>query len=214
MLCSPIFTVSQIYSFMAGVLSARLALSVRILVAGDLQPLPQTYPPRSSNFYLRNKMQTQRGVPCVVSNTDDAQRTVWNAWDHTEVLCADTGPRGYPLFSWKYFTWVMVHGENRGVEGRAGVKGIWTGTRHISTSSALTSAFSSLCQSRLPGGSGGAGNAGGRQWESATPLWVQPTRALNTGLHGWMISALNNHTALSQHLITRTKQSVIMDMAE
>lgn len=99
MVCSPIFIVRQIYSFTVGVLSARLALSVCILVAGDLQPLPQAYPPRSSNFYFRNKMQTQRGVPCVVSNTDDARSTVQNAWDHTEVLCADTGPAGYPLLS-------------------------------------------------------------------------------------------------------------------
>ena len=103
MVCSPVFIVSQIYSFMVGVLSAWLALSVCILVAGDLQSLPQTYPPRSSMFYLRNKMQTQRRVPCVVSNTDDAQRTVQNAWGRTEVLCADPRPAGYPLFHWKYF---------------------------------------------------------------------------------------------------------------
>lgn len=89
MVCSPVFIVSQIYSFTLGVLSAWLALSVCILVAGDLQSLPPTYPPRSSMFCLRNKMQTLRRVPCVVSNTDDAQGAVQNAWGRTEVLCAE-----------------------------------------------------------------------------------------------------------------------------
>lgn len=43
-------------------------------------------------------MQTQRRVPCVVSNADDAQSTVQNAWGPTEVLCADPQPDGYLLF--------------------------------------------------------------------------------------------------------------------
>lgn len=89
MVCSPVFIVSQIHSFIVGVLSAWLALSVCIWVAGDLQSLPQMYPPRSSMFSLRNKMQTESCVPCVVCNIDDAQRTMQNAWGCTEVLCVD-----------------------------------------------------------------------------------------------------------------------------
>lgn len=170
MVCSPVFIMSQIYSFMVGVLSAWLALSVCILVAGDSQSLPQTYPPRSSMFYLRNKMQTERRVPCVVSNTDDARRAVQSAWGCTEVFCADPRPAGCSLFPRKYFACVTVQGENGGVGRRAGAKDTWAGARHISTGSAPTSAFSCLCLSCLPGGGSGAGNAGGRQWESAAPL--------------------------------------------
>lgn len=98
MVCSPVFIVSQIYSFMVRVLFACLALSVCISVAGELQSLSQMYPPRSSMFSLRNKMQTESCVPCVVCNNYDAQCTVQNARGCTEVLCVDPRPAGSPLF--------------------------------------------------------------------------------------------------------------------
>lgn len=141
--------------------------SVCILVAGDLQSLPQTYPAWSSMFYLRNKMQTQNCVPCIVSNAGDTQCTVQNAWGCTELLCADLRPAGC-LF-WKYYACVTVHGGNWGVGGRAGTRYFWAGTHHISASSALTFAFSCLSLSCLPGSSSGAGNADRHQWECAAP---------------------------------------------
>lgn len=165
---SPVFIVIQMYSFMMGVLSACFTLFVCILVAGDLQSLPQTYPARSSMFYFRNKVQTESCVPCIVSNTGDAQCTVRNAWGCTELLCADMGPAGCPL--WKYYACMMVHGENWGVGGRAGTRYFWAGAHHISASSALTFAFSCFFLSCLPGSSSGGGNADRHQWESAAPL--------------------------------------------
>lgn len=58
--------------------------------------------------------------------------------------------------------------------------------------------------------------AGGRQawWEPAAHLWAGPEWVLSVGLHGWVIIAPDNHLVLSQHLITRTKPSMIMDIAE
>lgn len=114
-------------------------------------------------------MQTQSRVPCIVSNADDAQCAVRNAWGCTELLCADLRPAGCPLL-WKYYACVMVHGENWGVRGRAGTRYFWAGARHISASSALTFSFSRLFLSCLPGSSSGAGNADGCQWESTAPL--------------------------------------------
>lgn len=158
-------------------------------------------------------MQTQSRVPCIVSNADDAQCAVRNAWGCTELLCADLRPAGCPLL-WKYYACVMVHGENWGVRGRAGTRYFWAGGLATSLPAqlwpSLSLAFS--CPVYL-GAAVGLGMQMGASG-NLQPLWVQPTQALNTGLHGWMISALNNHTALSQHLITRTKQCVIIDIAE
>lgn len=157
-------------------------------------------------------MQTQSCVPCIVSNAGDARCTVWNARGCTELLCADLRPAGCPLL-WKYYACVTVHGENWGVGGRAGTRYFWAGARHILPAQPwplLSLAFSCLVYLGAAVGLGMQTGASG----NLQPLRVQPTQALNTGLHGWMISALNNRTALSQHLITRTKQCAIIDIAE
>lgn len=209
---SPVFIVIQMYSFMVGVPSAWFTPSVCILVAGDLQSFPQTCPPRSSMFYRRNKMQTQGRVPCIVSNAGDAQCTVRNAQGCTELLCVDLRPAGCPLL-WKYYACVTVHGETWGVGGRVGTRYFGQGLTTFLPAqpwALLSPAFS--CPVYL-GAAVGLGMQTGTSG-NLQPLWVQPTQALSTGLHGWMISALNNRTALSRHLITRTKQCVIIDIAE